>query len=85
VPTRDVLDHLLDHYGKITPSNFINNGEKMKHPMDIFQPISMYFKCINDCITYATDAKTPYTPTQIVQIAYHAMVQTGYFDRELDK
>lgn len=85
VSTRDMLDHLLDRYGKITPSNVINNDEKMKQPMDVSQPISMYFKRINDCITYATDAETPYTPIQIVQITYHAMVQTGYFDRELDE
>eukprot|EP00957_Ditylum_brightwellii_P132414 10097223-Ditylum_brightwellii.AAC.1 len=57
----------------------------MKQLMDVSKLIIMYFKCINDCITYATDAKTLYTPIQIVLIAYHAMVQTGYFDRELDK
>ena len=74
VSTRDMLDHLLDCYGKITPSNVINNDKKMKQLMDVSQPISMYFKCINDCITYATDANTPYTPIQIVQVAYHAMV-----------
>eukprot|EP00957_Ditylum_brightwellii_P045959 3486417-Ditylum_brightwellii.AAC.1 len=85
VSTRDMLDYLLDRYGKIAPSNFINNNKKMKQPIDVSQPISMYFKRINDCTTYATDAKTPYASVQIVQIAYHAMVQTGYSDRELDK
>eukprot|EP00957_Ditylum_brightwellii_P108869 8304419-Ditylum_brightwellii.AAC.1 len=40
VSTRVMLDHLLDHYRKITPSNVINNDEKMKQPMDISQPIS---------------------------------------------
>eukprot|EP00957_Ditylum_brightwellii_P075362 5726767-Ditylum_brightwellii.AAC.1 len=40
VSTRDVLDRLLDCYGKINPSNIINNDEKMKQPMDISQPIS---------------------------------------------
>ena len=80
-----MLDHFLDCYGKITPSDVINNDKKMKQLMDVSQPISMYFKRINDCITYATDADTPYTPIQIVQVAYHAMVQTGYFDRELDE
>eukprot|EP00957_Ditylum_brightwellii_P100456 7657688-Ditylum_brightwellii.AAC.1 len=58
VSARDMLDHLLDRYGKITPSDIINNDENMKQPMNISQPISMYFNCINDCITYATDADT---------------------------
>eukprot|EP00957_Ditylum_brightwellii_P119777 9138431-Ditylum_brightwellii.AAC.1 len=40
VSTRDKLDHLLDRYGKITPSNVINNDKKIKQPMDISQPIS---------------------------------------------
>eukprot|EP00957_Ditylum_brightwellii_P182064 13871126-Ditylum_brightwellii.AAC.1 len=40
VSSRDMLDHLLDCYGKITPSDVNNNDEKMKQSMDISQPIS---------------------------------------------
>eukprot|EP00957_Ditylum_brightwellii_P104411 7952327-Ditylum_brightwellii.AAC.1 len=61
-----MLDHLLDRYRNITSSDIINNDKKMKQLMDISQPISMYFKCINHRIIYATDVKTPYTPIEIV-------------------
>eukprot|EP00957_Ditylum_brightwellii_P093885 7149192-Ditylum_brightwellii.AAC.1 len=40
VSTRDMWDHPLDRYGKITPSDVINNDKEMKQPMDVSQPIS---------------------------------------------
>eukprot|EP00957_Ditylum_brightwellii_P008932 676187-Ditylum_brightwellii.AAC.1 len=40
VSTRDMLGHLLDCFGKITPSNIINNDKKIKQLMDVSQPIS---------------------------------------------
>eukprot|EP00957_Ditylum_brightwellii_P025046 1895001-Ditylum_brightwellii.AAC.1 len=40
------------------------NNKKMNEPMDIDEPISTYFHCIEKCVHFAEDAKTPYTNEQ---------------------
>eukprot|EP00957_Ditylum_brightwellii_P203711 15335889-Ditylum_brightwellii.AAC.1 len=79
VTARDVLNHLMDRYGQIKPSNLVANGENHNKPMDISQPIDAYFACIDDCIQYASDGKMPYTSKQILTTALHAMQRTGWF------
>eukprot|EP00957_Ditylum_brightwellii_P036318 2750578-Ditylum_brightwellii.AAC.1 len=76
---RDVIDHLMDWYGQIKPANLVANGDEYNKPMDIFQPIDAYFACINDCIQYASDRKTPYTSKQIITTALHAIQRTSWF------
>eukprot|EP00957_Ditylum_brightwellii_P135370 10322140-Ditylum_brightwellii.AAC.1 len=56
-----MLDHLLDWYGKITPADLVSNADRYKEPTDVSQPIDVYFSCIDDCIQYALDGKTPFS------------------------
>eukprot|EP00957_Ditylum_brightwellii_P086023 6544335-Ditylum_brightwellii.AAC.1 len=67
----------MDQYGQIKPADLVANGENYNKHMDIFQPIDAYFGCIDDCIQYASDRKTPYTFKQILTTALHAMQRTG--------
>eukprot|EP00957_Ditylum_brightwellii_P138457 10553750-Ditylum_brightwellii.AAC.1 len=66
VTSRDVLDHLMDMYGKIKPADLVENGIHYTNPMDISQRIDAYFARIDDCIRFASDGKTPYTAQQIL-------------------
>eukprot|EP00957_Ditylum_brightwellii_P130771 9976601-Ditylum_brightwellii.AAC.1 len=61
VTSRDIIDHLLDWYGKIAPSALTSNSKKFQEGVDMPQPIDAYFTCINDCIQYAPDRKAPFT------------------------
>ena len=43
VTTRDLLDHLLDWYGKITPANIETCKCRMIEPINSTQPIKLFF------------------------------------------
>jgi uncharacterized protein (DUF433 family) len=79
VTTRDLLDHLLDRYGKITPADIAACKTEMIAPIDSTQPIDLYFKRIDDCIQYADDGQVPFTNDQILQTTYHAVSTSGYY------
>ena len=44
VTARDLMNHLLQQYGKIMASDLMNNKCKMDKPLDPSAPIDMYFK-----------------------------------------
>jgi hypothetical protein len=52
----------------------------MKAPMDVTQPIDIYFQTIDNCVQFATDGQVPFTPTQVVQTAYHAISRSGLYN-----
>lgn len=79
VTTRDLLDHLMDRYGKITAADLEDCKKMMNEPIDGTQPIDMYFKRVDDAVQYAADARTPFTPEQIQQTAYHAISSSGLY------
>jgi hypothetical protein len=80
VTPRDLLDHLLERYGKITASDIANCRTRMEAPMDTTRPIDIYFQAIDDCVQFATDGQVPFTATQIVQTAYHAISKSGIYN-----
>jgi hypothetical protein len=80
VTTRDLLDHLIDRYGKITPADLETNKKRMNEPIDSTQTIDVFFKRIDDCIQYADDGEVPFTPEQILQTTYHAVSTSGHYN-----
>ena len=79
VTARDLMTHLLQRYGKITTSDLMVNKRKMDEPLDPSVPIDVYFKRIDECVQYATDAETAYTPEQILQTAYYAISSSNLY------
>ena len=79
VSSRDLMDHLLNRYGKILPSDIMENKRRMDEPLDADLPIDMYFKRIDECVQFATDAGNPFTPSQILQTAYYAIASCGLY------
>jgi hypothetical protein len=80
VSSRDLIDHLLDRYGKITPADIEECKKRMNEPIDSSQPIDIYFQKIDDCIQYAVDGQVAFTPGQILQTVYHAVSTSGYYN-----
>ena len=78
ITARDLLDHLIDRYGKITPANVNECKKQMNEPIDSTQPINMYFKRIDGTVQYAADGNVAFTTEQILQTTYHAVSSTGY-------
>jgi hypothetical protein len=79
VTTRDLIDHLLDRYGKITASDIEECKKRMNEPIDATQPIDVYFQRIDDCVQYAADGHVAYTIDQILQTAYHGVSTSGMY------
>eukprot|EP00957_Ditylum_brightwellii_P156316 11897893-Ditylum_brightwellii.AAC.1 len=79
ITSRDVPDHLMDQYGQIKPADLVENGMNYNKPMDISQPIDVYFARIDDFIQYASDGKTLYTAKQIITTVLHAVQKIGWF------
>ena len=79
VSTRDLMDHLIDRYGKITPADIALNKVKMEEPLDPSQSIALFFRRIDDCVQYAADGLVPYTPEQILQTTYNQINASGYY------
>ena len=79
VTTRDLLDHLLDRYGKITPADIEECKKRMNEAIDTTQPIDVYFHKIDECIQYAANGKVAFTPEQILQTTYHAVNTSGMY------
>jgi len=75
VTARDLMTRLLQRqrYGKITIVDLMTNRRKMDEPLDPSVPIDVYFKRIDECVQFATDAETAYTPEQILQTVYYAI------------
>ena len=55
------------------------NDVAMKAGYDVNQPIETLFRQIENAIDYASAGNTPYTPAQVLAIAYQIVFQTGIF------
>ena len=61
VTTKEMLEHLLKRYGKISPVDLEKNKAKLQEPIDPYLPIDVYFKSVDDYLQYTADAKMPFT------------------------
>lgn len=78
----NLITHLYDTYAKISPSDLIQNNQKMTAPWDPNQPFEFLVRQIQDAVDYAAHANTPYTAEQIVNTAYTLVFSTGVFEDE---
>ena len=79
VTTIQVLTHLYITYAQIKPSDLDANYERMKTPYGVNLPIETFFDQIEDTIEFASAGNSPFTPIQVVNIAYNVIVSTGMF------
>ena len=79
---QDILQHLLATYGRITHTDMIKNDETIKQAWDPSLPFEHVVEQVENAVTFATDGNQPYTPQQIITIAYTLVYNTGeYFDK----
>ena len=51
--------------------------------IEVDRPIGVYFQQVEDAIQFTQDRKTPFTPTRIVQTAYHAVNKKVLYSQDL--
>jgi hypothetical protein len=74
-----ILAHLYTNYAKITTADLEANDRAMKQPCDVNQPIEVMYQQIEDAIEFAAAGQTPYSPEQVLSIAYQLVFRTGIF------
>ena len=79
VTAKEMLEHLLKRYGKISLVDLENNKAKLQEPINPDFPIDVYFKRIDDCLQYAADAEIPFTQKKILQTLYYTISATGVY------
>ena len=79
VSTRQILDHLYLHYGKLTPQDLQINDSRMKTPYNPHEPIENLYEQIEKAVEVASAALAPYDPTQVVNTAYTLVFNAGVF------
>jgi hypothetical protein len=74
-----ILAHLYTNYAKITPADLDANDRAMKQPCDVNQPIELMYQQIKDAIEFAAAGQSPYSPDQVLNIAYQLVFRTEFF------
>jgi len=75
----DKLNHLYQAYANISAADVQANDTNMKAAYDVNLPIETLFRQIENAIDYASAGNTPYSPAQVLAIAYQIAFQTGIF------
>ena len=77
--TKDILAYLYTSYAKITPSSLEANDRAMREPLDPVQPLEVFLTRIEECQEFASAGNTPYTPEQVLNIAYQTLFSSGIY------
>ena len=75
-----LLDHIYSTYANISASALQDNDKRLHSPYDSNQPLETLIDQIKNAVDYASAGETPYTPAQVVGIAFQLMFQTGIFN-----
>ena len=77
--TREMLNHLYSTYANIYPSDLQDNNSRLRTPYVSNKPIDNLTDQIENAVEYAAAGQTPYTPEQVVVVAYQLVFQTCLF------
>ena len=77
VTTLELSTHIYTLYAKINAADLEKNTSRMKMPYDINFPIETLFDQIEDTIEFFAAGNAPYTPAQVVNVAYNVVFMTG--------
>ena len=79
VSAKDLVNHLMDRYGKIRASDLKACRQALVEPIELYHPIYVCLQWVEDAIKFLQDGKMPFKCAQIVQMAYHAVNKTGIY------
>ena len=84
IPLRDMLTHLFTNYGQITRKDLQDNMKTLSEPYDVNTPMETLFNTYKDCQDYAEAGEHPLNEQQIIDAAYTAIYDTGYYFDDCD-
>jgi hypothetical protein len=77
VSTRQLVEHLLTTYAKITANDLMLNDERMTTPWQVDSPFETLTTQIDDGAAFADSGTVPFTDKQLVKIAYKLVYDSG--------
>eukprot|EP00957_Ditylum_brightwellii_P093612 7128437-Ditylum_brightwellii.AAC.1 len=75
-----LLQHLYDNYGQLTPTQLTANDKEMRADYDPTTLIEKYIAKIKKCMDIAANGGAPYSQEQILTLAFDAMCCTGRYN-----
>ena len=79
VTTKQVLNHLNDCYGQLTPHDLKINDNEMNQPYNTTPLIEYLYKQIGQARDVAISTNAPYNEAQILNVAYNLVFNTHVF------
>ena len=79
VTTKQLLNHLYERYGQLTPQDLKNNDDEMNQPYDANTPIENLYEQIEQAGDIAASANAPYNEAQVLNSAYNLVFNTNAF------
>jgi hypothetical protein len=79
IPSRQLIAHLLQACGNITPSDIATNDQKFRSAYGPAQPIELLFSQNEDRMDFANAGGSPYTVAQAISNSYVLTFNTGLF------
>ena len=74
------MGHIYSTYANIFASALQDNGKRLCAPYNRNKPFENLIYQVENAVDYASTGDTPYTPAQVVGIAFQLVFQTGLFN-----
>ena len=74
------MDHIYAAYAKISASALQDNDKRLRSPYNSNQSFETLINQVENAVDYASAGDTPYTPAQVVRIAFQLVFQTRIFN-----
>ena len=75
----DLITHLYNHYTHISPSDMVENDERLRASYNTKEPPEILITRLNECTDFTTAAGEPVSETQLVRITYKLVADTGTY------
>jgi hypothetical protein len=85
VIARTMLDHLIQHYGRMQPQDMTANIEMLNRRWDPSTPIETLIKQVEDCRDFAEDGNSPIQANTLINSAYTNIFNTGMYKQECNE
>ena len=74
------MDHIYSTYANISASALQDNDKRLRAPYDSNHQFETLIDQVENAVDYASAGDTPYTPAQVVGIAFQLVFQTSLFN-----
>jgi hypothetical protein len=83
ITPNEMLKHLFNNYGKVTPEDIVLNENRLNEPWEGTEPFENIVDRVEECVQFAIEAERPYTADQILDWVIRIVPKTGIYQDEM--